>query len=170
MVGTDLLFSFRIRLQDAIKRLGNLKVGQRIRLSSIIGTTIDAFVEEKGDPFKDLTESLGPTFEKITKHEKDLEILVDELRETSTGFGKLVKDTTIHTNLTVRLNHRVTINELPDGTVLRKVIYRSKRGTPCPECNGTGQESLTPGKARKCKTCKGKKTFYPVKGVMLEVM
>lgn len=165
----DLLFAFRIRLQDSIKRLSGLKVGQRIRLTSIIGTTIDSFVKEKGDPFRTLTDSLGPTFENITSHEKNFELLIDELRETSTGFGKLVKDQAIYTNLTVRLNHRVTINELPDGTVLRKTIYRSKRGVPCPECDGTGDESLLPGKARKCKHCKNG-TLYPVKGVMLEVM
>ena len=158
------------RISDAIKRLSFLKPDEVAHVQITVTSQIRRFVEEKGDPFKRLTESLGPTFDKIKNHEKVLESLADEIREASTGFGKLVEIRGgVYPNLTVRGNSRLVIKEFAEGTVLRKTLYRSKRGVPCPECDGTGHESLHPGKARKCKHC-DKGTFYPVKGVMLEVM
>ncbi len=148
-------------IQTAIKKI-SLNPEQRILVQTTVSRVIREYMEELGDPFRELTQALGPTFDRIKTHEKDLETLVDEFREVSTGFTKMVKNSTIHRTVTVRRNHRIVIKELPEGTALRKEVYRSKRAQTCPDCEGTEDEN--------CKTCKGTGEIHPVRGVMLEVL
>lgn len=168
-MGFDLIQQLNNRINNAIKRVSFLQPDQRVHIQFTITGQIKEFVAEKGDPFKRLTEALGPTFDKIKDHEEVLEALVDEIRIVSTGFGKMVKNGGVLPYINVRGNSRIVLKEFPEGTVLRKTVYRSKRGIPCPECDGTGIDNLLPGKSRKCKHCRAG-TFYPVKGVMLEVI
>ena len=168
-MGFDLIQQLNNRINDAIKRIPFLKPDQRVHIQFTITGQIKEFVADKGDPFKRLSESLGPTFDKIKDHEEVLEALVEEIRIVSTGFGKMVKTGGVHNNLTVRGNSRIVLKEFKEGTILRKTTYRSKRGIPCPECDGTGIDNLLPGTSKKCKHCRAG-TFYPIKGVMLEVM
>lgn len=150
------------RLQNAIKDI-TLNPEQRIRVQTTFSRVIREYVEDLGDPFPELTQTLGPTFDRIKTYEKNLEKLVGELREVSTGFGKMEKDTSIHRTVTVRRNHRIVLKELPEGTAIRKEIYRSKRALTCPDCGGTPKDG-------NCKTCKGTGEIHPVRGVMLEVI
>ena len=122
----DLVETLANRLSGAVNRLNSLTPLQKIQVQTLMARTIKTFVEEKGDPFLELTQSLGPTFDRITAYEKTLKTLVDELQEAP-GSGKMVKDAAIRRPVTVRSNHRIVLHELPIGTVLGKTLYRSKR-------------------------------------------
>ena len=122
----DLVETLTNRLSGTVNRLNSLTPLQKIQVQTLMARTIKTFVEEKGDPFLELTQSLGPTFDRITAYEKTLKTLVDELQEAP-GSGKMVKDAGIRRPVTVRSNHRIVLHELPIGTVLGKTIYRSKR-------------------------------------------
>ena len=158
------------RINDAVKRLSFLKPDELVHVQTTITRQIKDYVSEKGDPFKPLTESLGPVFNHITTHEKNLAHIVNDLRIASTGFGKMAKNKGVYPNLTVRQNSRIVVKEFPEGTILRKEVYTSTRPTECSECKGTGFIGHIPGKTKKCKTCKGSGKTYPIRGVMLEVI
>lgn len=167
---SDLVQRLNNRINDAVKNLSFLRPEEIIHVQTTVTAKIKEFVADKGDPFKELTKALGPTFDQITQHEKALELLLDEYSEKATGFGKMVKNGGVYPSLTVRGNSRVVIKELKEGQVLRKEVYRSKRDEECPICKGTGVEGTIPGQTRKCRTCKGKGKVYPIRGIMLEVL
>ena len=166
----DLVQRLNNRINGAIKNLSFLKPSEVVHVQTTVSLKIKEFVAEKGDPFKELTKALGPTFDQITQHEKNLEHLLDEYSEKATGFGKMVKNGGVYPTLTVRGNSRLVIKELKEGQVLRKEVYRSKRGEECSICKGTGVEGTIPGQTRKCRNCKGKGKVYPLRGILLEVI
>ena len=148
------------RIQSELKKL-KLEPEQRIIVQTTISRIMRTYVEEIEDPFKDLE----PTFHRLINHEEALENLIEELKEVSTGFGETVKSTTLFKPVTVRRNHRIVIKEFPEGTTLRKQVYRTKRPKPCPNCGGTGKTDTQ----EECKPCEGKGTTHPVRAVMLEI-
>ena len=122
----DLVETLTNRLSGTVNRLNSLTPLQKIQVQTLMARTIKDFVEEKEDPFKDLTDALGPTFSRLREHEAALADLLEEYHEKVTKNGKMVKDAGIRRPVTVRSNHRIVLREFPIGTVVGKTIYRKR--------------------------------------------
>lgn len=163
---SELARKLKDRLQYRINRLQFLKRTDVIQIQRVIGQEIRSFVKEYNDPFKELTESLGPTFEKITAYEKELEKQINRLKDLVEHEAEMAYDSAPNKPVTVRSQNRITLSELPKRTVLDKRVYRSKHAYTCPECDGSG--ALESGS--ECPKCEGEGEYYPIKGIMLEVI
>ena len=67
--------------------------------------------------------------------------------------------------LIVRGNHRIVIKELPEGTALKKTIYRNKNDEECDVCAGTGYINKL-----KCSNCNGEGTYNRIEAIILEIV
>lgn len=114
---------------------------------------MSAMIDEKTKLLLSLRNVVG----KLQTHDEKLTDLINKLLQATSTNGDVVKDEALYDQVIVRSQHRVTLNMIPEGSICRVEVYKSKRPRPC-SCGGKDD----------CPRCHGEGQYHPITGVLLE--